>query len=149
MSRFALALVSVGALCAGAAFAEEEEAAAGPGHGKPAFMATYDSDADGAVTRAEFDAVRLEGFAVRDADGDGVISRAEYAEEFAARLTGVSEEERLRQMRQTDVRFDNLDEDEDGAMSAAEFADSGAWMFKTLDTTGDGVVDASDDAEAY
>lgn len=120
-----------------------------PGHGKATFIATYDSDGDGAVTQAEFDAVRQAGFAERDADGDGAISPKEYAMEFEARLTASDPAQREREMEQTYSRFDTLDDDADGAMSPAEFADSGAYMFTTLDSDENGVVDEADTVEAY
>jgi hypothetical protein len=121
----------------------------GAGHGKPIFIATYDSDGDGAVTRVEFDSGRSEGFAQRDADGNGLIDAKEYAAEFEARLTTTSKTERDAQMQQTHERFVVLDDDKDGAMSPAEFADSGAYMFETLDTDSNGTVDSADTAEAY
>lgn len=118
-------------------------------HGKAAFMATYDRDGDGAVTADEYAAERHAGFRERDADGDGVISRDEYVAEYEARLRAELDAEFEAQMRQARSRFDVLDDDEDAAMTPAEFDDSGAYMFESLDSNGDGVVDGADEAERY
>jgi Ca2+-binding EF-hand superfamily protein len=156
-STLAAALLALGACATAPATTDAVEAAAAEtggngaagGHGKETFVATYDADGDGRVSRAEFDAERLEGFAARDADGDGIIHREEYVAEYEARLDADLAARRAAQMEQADGRFDALDDDEDGRMTPAEFDDSGAWMFGELDTNGDGVVDDQDTAEAY
>lgn len=119
------------------------------GHEKDIFVETYDADGDGVVTQAEFDAERLEGFTARDANGDGIIHREEYVAEYEVRLDADLAATRAAQLEQADNRFDALDDDEDGDMTAAEFNDSGAWMFGELDTNKDGVVNDQDTAEAY
>ena len=43
-------------------------------HEGGAFVHDYDSDHDGQVTRAEFDAVRVARFKATDANGDGWVS---------------------------------------------------------------------------
>ena len=93
-------------------------------------------------------------FAATDADRNGVLSRAEYVGEFKARLekrlatdsrtAEKKEEERERQMRQADVRFDVLDSDKSGAITRAEFDYSGGRMFVTHDTNNDGTVSSAD-----
>lgn len=43
------------------------------GHGREAFMGSYDVNRDGVVTRAEYDSVRLQRFAAADTDHDGQV----------------------------------------------------------------------------
>ncbi|MEH8021543.1 EF-hand domain-containing protein [Rheinheimera metallidurans] len=52
--------------------------------------------------------------------------------------------ERASQLRQTHVRFNALDTDEDGYISQAEFKRSGDRAFKRMDTNQDGVLSAAD-----
>ena len=153
----ALALASTAGLalgaCATTAPPATDAAVAGNGaaggHGKDIFVATYDADGDGAVSRSEFDAERLEGFSARDANGDGIVHAEEYVAEYEVRLDADLAARRASQIEQAHNRFDALDDDADGEMSPAEFADSGAWMFGELDTNGDGAVDDQDTAEGY
>ena len=48
------------------------------GHGLDAFLGSYDTNRDGVVTRAEFDAVRVQRFRSGDKNNDGVLSEDEY-----------------------------------------------------------------------
>jgi hypothetical protein len=127
--------------------------AAAPHDGKD-FIADYDSNSDGQVTRAEFDAVRTARFAATDANRDGWVSDAEYLAEYSARLeqhltaSGLNAEkqteERQRQTRQTHVRFGVLDTDKDQKMQKAEYDASGARAFAGMDDDKDTVVTAAD-----
>lgn len=125
-------------------------------HGGSAFIHDYDSDHDGKVTRAEFDAVRVTRFKATDANGDGWVSEDEYVGEYQGRLeqqlaeSGLSEEkkteERQRQIRQAHVRFGVLDKDKDGKMVQAEYDASGARAFAEQDDDKDGIVTQADAA---
>jgi len=125
-------------------------------HGGAAFIADYDSDHDGRVTRAEYDAVRHARFRATDTSGDGWLSEAEYVGEYQARLEtqlATSDlpddkklEERQRQTRQAHVRFGVLDKDEDGRMQQAEYDASGARAYAEHDGDADGIVTAADAA---
>lgn len=139
----ALALASLGA---GTAFAAS--------HARDTFIKEQDQNGDGVVSKEEFAATRAIQFAKTDADSNGVLSRAEYVGEFKTRLerklaaddrpAEKKEEERVRQMRQADVRFDVLDSDKSGAITRAEFDYSGWRMFVHHDTDNDGAVSAAD-----
>lgn len=132
--------------------------AAGPALAAPhelnAFVADYDADKDGEVTAAEFDAGRSARFAATDANKDGWVSEAEYLAEYEVRLdaklaasTEPAEEktsQRLREVRQTHVRFGVLDKDKDGKMSKAEYDASGARAFAQQDRNKDGKISAAD-----
>ncbi|WP_395444221.1 hypothetical protein [Caulobacter sp. UC70_42] len=145
-TRTILAAIAAVSLAAGAAHAAS--------HARDTFIKEQDQNGDGVVTKDEYAATRALQFAATDADRNGVLSRAEYVGEFKARLekrlatdsrtAEKKEEERERQMRQADVRFDVLDSDKSGAITRAEFDYSGWRMFVTHDTNNDGTVSSAD-----
>ncbi|ATQ44746.1 hypothetical protein [Caulobacter mirabilis] len=123
-------------------------------HGQSDFIRDYDSNKDGTVTSAEFEAVRTARLKAMDLDGDGRVSEAEYIGEYATRLdaklaasTASAEEKaatREGQLKQAKVRYDVLDGDKNGDLTAAEFAASGKRAFAEQDGDGDGVVKAGE-----
>ncbi|MBO9707835.1 MAG: hypothetical protein J7521_06465 [Caulobacter sp.] len=123
-------------------------------HARDTFIKEQDLNGDGVVTKEEFKAGREKQFARIDANHDGVLSHDEYVGEFKGRLEArlaastdtpeKKEEERMRQMRQAEVRFGVLDSDKSGGITPAEFEYSGWRMFVTHDTNKDGVVSAAD-----
>lgn len=123
-------------------------------HGGSAFLQDYDTNHDGQVTRAEFDAARVQRFQATDANKDGTVSEAEYVGEYSVRLEqqlaassltdDKKEEQRQRQIRQAHVRFEVLDGDKDKKMTQAEFDVSGARAFAEHDLDNDGVVTGAD-----
>lgn len=125
-------------------------------HEGSAFIHDYDTDHDGEVARAEFDAVRVERFKTTDANHDGWISEDEYVGEYSGRLEqqlAASErtedkkaEERQRQIRQAHVRFGVLDKDKNAKMVQAEYDASGARAFAEQDNDKDGTVTQADSA---
>lgn len=112
-------------------------------HEGHAFVADYDTNGDGQVTRAEFDAARTARFNATDANKDGWISEDEYVAEYSARLEkqlaasdrdeAKKAEERQRQIRQTHVRFGVLDTNKDGKIQKAEYDASGSRAFAGKD----------------
>ncbi|MBS7458586.1 EF-hand domain-containing protein [Coralloluteibacterium stylophorae] len=113
-------------------------------HTRTGFLELFDTDGDGAVAREEFERARAEQFARSDADGDGAIDGEDYLQEYEDRL-----DRRIATLgqgadRQTRVRFDALDTDEDGAMTFAEYQVSGRRLFERVDRDGDGRVTAAD-----
>ena len=142
-----IALLAAATLCIAApAFAAS--------HARDTFIKEQDLNGDGVVTKEEFKAGREKQFAKIDANHDGALSHDEYVGEFTARLTDrlaastdtaeKKEEERVRQLRQADVRFGVLDTDKSGGITPAEFEYSGWRMFVTHDTNKDGTVSAAD-----
>jgi hypothetical protein len=144
--NFRLPLAVAAALLAGPAISAPHEGSA--------FIHDYDTDHDGQVTRAEFDAVRVGRFAATDSNKDGWVSEDEYVGEYSGRLekqlaeSGESEdkkaEERQRQIRQAHVRFGVLDKDKDKKMTQAEYDASGARAFAEQDADANGIVTQAD-----
>ncbi len=113
-------------------------------HSVEGFLEIYDEDADGVVTRAEFDAHRQRSFAATDANGDGSLSESEYLAEFESRLDRQANRVREAQIKQAHVRFGVLDSDKSGTISPAEYLATGMRSFTLWDTDGDGAVSAAD-----
>ncbi len=123
-------------------------------HDRDTFIKEQDQNGDGVVTKDEFAATRALEFARIDANKDGILSHDEYVGDFKTRLearlaaskdsAADKEEERVRQMRQANVRFGVLDTDKSGGITKAEFDYSGWRMFIHHDTNNDGVVSAAD-----
>lgn len=140
-------------IAAAASLLAASPALAAPHEGS-AFIHDYDTDRDGQVTRAEFNAARLVRFQATDANKDGWVSEEEYVSEYSARLdrqlaasdasAEKKAEERQRQIRQTHVRFNVLDRDKDAKMTQAEFDASGARAFAEQDEDKNGIVTPAD-----
>ncbi len=113
-------------------------------HSVKGFLEIYDEDADGRVTRAEFDQQRGAAFEETDSDGDGRLSFAEYLEEFSARLDRQAESVRQRQLRQAGVRFGVIDTSKDKRIDREEYWAVGQRTFEFWDTNNDGVVNDAD-----
>lgn len=123
-------------------------------HEGGAFVKDYDTNGDGQVSRAEFDARRPARFKATDANGDGVLDENEYVGEYTARLdtqlaasTDTAEkktEQRQRQLRQTHVRFDVLDTSKDKRIDKAEYDASGVRAFAEQDKDKDGTITTAD-----
>lgn len=141
-------------LCAAAALAALGAAgqAAAASHNRDTFIREQDVDGDGRVSKEDMAAGREKEFKRQDANGDGGISRDEYVADFKARLEAKlpslpadkREEQRVREMRQVEVRFGVLDTDKNGQISAPEYAYSGWMMFAHHDTNKDGFVSKDD-----
>ncbi|MBP7704008.1 MAG: hypothetical protein KA105_01840 [Caulobacter sp.] len=138
-------------LCALALVLVAGAAQAAP-HGQADFVRDYDTDKDGVVTKAEYEAIRVSRLKAMDVDGDGRVSETEYVGEYAARLeaelaasTGTDKDAvRAGQMKQAHVRYGVMDSDKNGDLTAAEFNASGARAFASHDGDGDGVVKAGE-----
>lgn len=121
------------------------------GHGLEAFLGSYDTNRDGRVTRAEFDAVRLQRFRAADTNGDGVLNEAEYVAEFEGRLKRQYADEGRQpdaayesSIKQAHVRFSIVNRARDGRFTPAEDAAIADRTFKGLDTNNDGTVSRED-----
>ncbi|MGC6499699.1 MAG: EF-hand domain-containing protein [Henriciella sp.] len=104
---------------------------------------TMDSDADGHISRDEMRANSLQRFESADMDGDGAVTLEEFqmAREAARQARLAARQERL---------FDQLDTDQDGQISAAEFEAQNVQrrmrMFDRLDSNDDDMISATERA---
>ena len=118
--KLRLAAVAVLALAAGAASAQPpaHDAPRGPGfgHGAGGFgLLQFDANADGKITKAEFDAALKARFDKIDANKDGSATH----EEFQAAGKAEMEAHRSEMVK---ARFAELDKDKNGQLSQSEFA---------------------------
>ena len=123
-------------------------------HGGNAFVAAYDADKNGTLTRAEYDAGRDARFKATDANGDGAITEEEYVGEYSARLEvelasfdrgeEKKAEARQRQIRQTRVRFGVIDTNKDGKIDRAEYDAIAERSFAEQDADKDGTITPAD-----
>jgi hypothetical protein len=122
----AAALVAILAVCGQAA------AQGGPGRGGMGAM--LDTNKDGVVTKAEFDAGRVTRFTAMDANKDGVLTAAEMTAGRPARPAGAPAP-------QGDQMMLRADANKDGKISKDEFAATGARQWAQMDANKDGKID--------
>ncbi|RRH76945.1 EF-hand domain-containing protein [Falsigemmobacter faecalis] len=106
------ALASVLALVLATGAVSAQDAGAAPAK-RPAPLMQLDTDGDGRITRAEYDAPRLERLKAMDPDQDGFVTLEEMKADAVARATKRAEA-------MAERRFQRLDADGDGKISAAE-----------------------------
>lgn len=107
-------------------------------------LGAADADGDNQVTRAELEALRAEEFAYRDRDGDGAISLVDLSP-TRQRLADMAGDNEGRLGRGMLARFD---ENRDGRVTQAEFANAPTPVFDRLDANEDGVVTGEEIDEA-
>jgi len=116
--KFRLIAIATLALTAGAASAQPPVAGPrGPGPGGFGLL-EFDANADGKLTKAEFDAAQQARFNKIDANKDGTATR----EEFQAAHKADAE---ARRAEMSKARFTALDTDKSGQLSQSEFAAGG------------------------
>ena len=122
-------------------------AIAGPRHGgafapgMSGLFALADKNADGAITRAEIEALRQQRFAARDANSDGRLTPEELDAAIAKRLE-------RRKVRMRYRMLARLDANGDGVITREEFLSRPMRMFDRLDMNGDGRITREEMAKA-
>ena len=154
----ALAAAALLSACAGGpngkaapATAQSQPARPAGGHGLDAFLGSYDANRDGQVTRAEFDALRLQRFQAADTNGDGVLNEAEYVAEYEGRLKRQYFEQGRQpddaygnNIKQAHTRFGIVNRARDGKFTRAEDQAIADKTFTGLDSNGDGIISKAD-----
>lgn len=116
----------------------------GASHNKLVYLNQYDINGDGDVLLTEFDQVRKEKFNQTDDNNDNYIDENEYVFEYQNRMDKQIEKDRFNQVKQTAVRFDAVDKDEDDKMTWDEYQASGLRSFTRYDVNEDGVINDQD-----
>jgi Ca2+-binding EF-hand superfamily protein len=98
-----------------------------------------DTDHDGRISRAEFQAARLARFTELDRNGDGVISREDFSRILAFRPQAAP---------RIDALIAECDLNHDGKVTREEMARAPARVFDMADANHDGFVDQSELAAA-
>jgi hypothetical protein len=126
------ALTGIGTAFAGADHGRDH-GRGGWGHGK--MLETLDTDKDGAVSKAEFEAKRAADFTAADTDKDGNVSAAEL-NAFHEKKAAERKTEREKRM------YERLDANKDGKVTKDEF--EGAGRFDKMDKNKDGKISADE-----
>jgi Ca2+-binding EF-hand superfamily protein len=98
-----------------------------------------DSNRDGRIALAEFQAVRSPAFDRIDGDGGGTLSRREFVELGGRKDKVLSEREENRRRARAGA-FQAGDRNEDGRLGRDEFRAMGRTEFGSIDADGDGAV---------
>lgn len=109
-------------------------------------MQKYDTNGDNEVTYEEFAAEKEKSFALADTSKNKALSRIEYVLASEKDAIEATKSSRDGQIKQTDIRFDSVDTNDDKIMTWEEYEASGIRMFDHLDTNKDGVLDDTDPA---
>ncbi|MDP3495885.1 MAG: EF-hand domain-containing protein [Hyphomonadaceae bacterium] len=114
--KFRILAVAALALAAGTASAQPPVHDGSKGRGPGGFgLLEFDTNADGKLTKAEFDAAQRARFNKIDANKDGVSTREELEASHKA-------DAETRRAEMSKVRFTAMDTDKSGQLSQAEFA---------------------------
>ncbi len=141
--KTAVALLALmGAVLGSAAMADRGMGGAGGPGGRGAILtenfAAIDTNTDGKITQEELAAYRTSEFAAADTNGDGALSAEELQAQMLAQMLS----------RQSARMIDNLDDDGNGTLSAAELGEGPvAENFARIDTDNDGAI-SQEEAEA-
>jgi Ca2+-binding EF-hand superfamily protein len=102
--------------------------------------AQADSNGDGAIDRAEFDAQRANHFKSTDSDGDGFVTEAELKAFFEAKRAQMEAHRGDKAAKM----MERLDANKDGKITEAEWPKEGRMSFKNADADSDGAVTAEE-----
>jgi len=113
-------------------------------HHKLVFINQYDGNQDWALTISEFDNARQARFDKTDENNDGFVDESEYAFEYKNRMDNQLNKDRQGQVKQTVVRFNALDKNDNDRIDLHEYEASAKRTFTYFDTNEDGVIDDKD-----
>lgn len=113
-------------------------------HRKLVFVNQYDLDGDWSLHAEEFEHARKRRFDHTDENQDGVVNEQEYVFEYKNRLDSQLKKDRKGQVKQTIVRFNALDKNENDRLEWQEYEASGLRSFTRYDVNKDGNIDDQD-----
>lgn len=113
-------------------------------HTRKGMLEIYDANDDGIVSKQEFEAERRSLFHIADKDKSGSLDQSEYLGEYEDRLDTSIANSRRASIKQTYVRFNALDDNNDQAMTFDEFQISGKRIFDRWDKNQDRIISALD-----
>lgn len=111
---------------------------------KLSYINRYDANADLAVSKKERDFIDEMTFNFMDKNGDKTIHKNEYIDFRVARIKDKLFEESEAHTKQSIIRFNSLDNDQDEKITFAEFTASSNRIFNNFDKNSDGILNAAD-----
>lgn len=113
-------------------------------HHKLVFINQYDGNQDWTLSINEFDQAREARFNKTDENNDGTVDESEYVFEYKNRMDNQLNKDRQGQVKQTVIRFNALDKNDNNRIDLNEYEGSGNRTFTYFDTNKDGVIDKND-----
>jgi len=108
-------------------------------------LSELDANDDGVIGRQEAMSAQVESFKRLDADGDGAITREELeASQAAAESDQPPRAARRAQAKAHERWLANLDRDDSGDITLAEYQAAMTPYFDRVDTNGDGALDGAE-----
>jgi Ca2+-binding EF-hand superfamily protein len=108
-----------------------------PGRGR---FASIDENQDGVVSAEEAASAVDQVFSAMDADDDGILTVEEYLAVRMGPADGRNPARQAARQAAKEARFGEMDVNDDGSVSKAEFIDGGKAHFEAADTDKDGKV---------
>ena len=113
------------------------------------WLALYDSNKDYVIGIEEIYSERQALFTKADNNRDGLVSSSEYNQAFESDVQKKVDYDRKQSIKQTHVRFNAMDKDDDGVMSHEEYMAIAKRSFDFFDTNEDGLITLDDKKPTY
>ncbi|MBU3021950.1 calcium-binding protein [Aestuariibacter sp. A3R04] len=113
-------------------------------HSASGIILTYDLNSDETLSMEEFVAARRARFIATDTNKNGTIEEGEYVYEWEGTLSARMAADRKASVKQTHIRFNAIDKNDDGFIAKSELDAVGEKGFTRLDKDKDGVIRATD-----
>ncbi len=116
------------------------------GHGSGHDMSMMDTDKNGVIEKSEFEAMLSQRFADTDPNNNGITFEEYQAKADAdkadrdAKRAQMKANKAERGSERMKKRFDDMDADKDGKISAQEYSAAGSKMFERMDRDKDGIL---------
>lgn len=118
-------------------------------HQKLVFINQYDINQDWSLSMSEFDNARENRFDITDENNDGFVDKSEYVFEYKNRMDNQLNKDRQGQVKQTVVRFNALDKNDNDRIDLNEYEATASRTFTYFDTNKDNVIDENDPTPSY